>query len=136
MNEIDERLLFGLYSWKGEKPNLRNWKLPKDPRDGTNQFNHIKDAGEIGKTVIKHLKSKCTVDGYSVKYYKDIKSLSFVPVDNLESQDIITVQKMINLAYNVKEQTQDEALKKILEKEKKEIEIKYKKIEKEIEELK
>ena len=136
MNEIDERLLFGLYSWKGEKPNYRNWKLPKDPRDGTNQFNHIKDAGEIGKTVIKHLKSKCTVDGYSVEYYKDIKSLSFVPVDNLESQDIITVQKMINLAYNVKEQSQDEALKKILEKEKKEIKIKYKKIEKEIEELK
>jgi hypothetical protein len=136
MNEIDERLLFGLYSWHGQNPNYRNWKLPQDPRDGTNQFNHIKDAGEIGKTVIKHLKSKCIVNGDNVEYYKDIKSLSFVPVDNLESHDIKTVQKMINLAYNVKKQSHDEALKKILEREKLVIEIKKNLISEDIEKLK
>ena len=116
IDDIDDRLLFGLYSWKGDSPNLRNWELPKDPRDGTNQFNHIKDAGKIGKEVIEHLKSKCKpIPGSKVKYdhkykfeyrdveyYKNIDSLKFVPVDGTHDDAINTIQKMINLAYDVK----------------------------------
>ena len=108
MVKIDDRLLFGLYSWSDKEPNFRDKKLPEDPRDGTNEFNHIRNAGAIGKTVIEHLKSKCTVDGDNIKYYEKIKSLSFVPVDNLESDDIKTVQEMINLAYHIKSEEQKE----------------------------
>jgi hypothetical protein len=102
MVKIDDRLLFGLYSWKSEKPNFRDKELPKDPRDGTNEFNHIRNAGTIGKTVIEHLKSKCLVNNDNIEYYKDINSFKFVPIDGLDINDIETVQEMINLAYHVK----------------------------------
>jgi hypothetical protein len=132
MSNIDDRLLFGLYSWSDKEPNFRDKELPKDPRDGTNEFNHIRNAGAIGKTVIEHLKSNCTVD----KYYEGIKSLSFVPVDDLESNDIKTVQEMINIAYDVKKQSHNEAFKKTLEREKLVIEKKKDLISEEIKKLK
>lgn len=100
-----EQGLFGLYSWKGNKLNLRQRKedfLSSDPRYVEKEFNYISELKNgIGNEIMDHLKSFTSVHGI---FYDGIKSFDFqeYKTNNDEiDNDKIVVQEIINKTYFV-----------------------------------
>jgi len=97
MNYENPMQYYGFFGWKENEPNYRKYKLPNHPRAGTKESKYIHNLN-IGSLIIDFIKSK-QLDIDSGK----IKSFEFQPYDDISNTDILQVQKMINLSYDINE---------------------------------
>jgi hypothetical protein len=107
-----DNYLYGLHSWYENNRNKRGVKLSDNIYIGTTEINYIHEVPILGDIIINFLKSKCTiVDGNITEYYTGIKSFEFQPVNTTDpnnpsikdclDEDIINIQKMINISYDI-----------------------------------